>query len=121
MKHIWIVSLIVFFVGCGTKPIRATYQQNSSHAVIGEFVKKDQNPIAVTKRKSTHTIIAPKDAYSIGEYAIYKYEQDCDELHFRKEILYRDDLKYNPLSVAGALADIEANIKKYSCQGMTYP
>jgi len=131
VKNLVFIALILLFAGCGTKPVRAVYQpsmvphhtQQVSVQAQKREMQAERRPMAtkIMQRKAVKQewkipLLPKEDIYSLEEDTISKFEEDCEELYFRKDVYYNEELKNNPLSIISALNDIEKNILKYNCR-----
>jgi len=95
------VVLSSTFVGCSQK----------------QLVKKTTPHHKVSVQKS-HKLILPysKDIYSVHKYSRFFYQNDCNDIEFRIDDLYKNELKYDPIDVVEALGELDKKSTLNRCK-----
>jgi hypothetical protein len=98
-KFIAVLSALLF-IACSTKPIRSG---KVAH------LPKPKHQLTVPFDKS-------KNIYSIKKYARFMYDDSCTDLEFRINDLYKNELKYDPLSVLELTSLLEKQKIRRGCR-----
>ena len=102
IKSIFLLSCLLL-VGCSTKAPK---------------IKAPKHNAVMPVSKPKHKLILPysKDIYSTHKYARFMYDLSCTDLEFRLDDLYKNEMRYDPLSVLEVTKILESEIKKRGCK-----
>ena len=101
-KFIAVLSAL-FFIACSTK---VPYSKPAHSGKVTHFPKPK------------HQLILPysKEIYSIKKYARFMYDDSCTDLEFRIDDMYKNELKYDPLSVLELTSLLEKKMIRKGCR-----